>query len=99
MGPATRLNRSRHRFRRIVVLALAFTLVALAANMFWGRSDPVLGNARAPILIAWTSDSLQPKLAEGARQVEGIGAVATARNGVAWLSSLSAKDAAAKQAP
>jgi hypothetical protein len=98
MGPAARVN-SRHRFRRIAVLALVFILLALAANMLWGRSDPVLGNPRAPIMIAWTSDSLQPQLAEGARQVEGIGAVATARNGVAWLNSWSAKDAAAQQPP
>jgi hypothetical protein len=99
MGPGARVNRRTHRFRRIVVLALVFVLLALAANMFWGRSDPVLGDAGAPIAIVWTSDSLQPQLAEGARQVEGIGDVATARNGVAWLNSWSAEDAAAQQAP
>jgi hypothetical protein len=99
MGPGARVDRRTHRFRRVAVLALVFVLLALVANVFWGRSDPVLGDARAPIAIVWTSDSLQPRLAEGARQVEGIGAVATARNGVAWLNSWSAEDAPAKQAP
>lgn len=99
MAPAARLSRRTHRVRRIVVLALVSILLALAAGMFWGRSDPVLGDARAPILIAWTSGSLQPQLAEGARRVEGIGAVATTRNGVAWLDSWSALDAPAKQPP
>lgn len=79
------------RARRIVHLALLLAVLGFAANLFWGRADPVLGEAKAPILLTWTTDSLLPQLAEAAREVDGIGAVATARNGVGWLTSWTAE--------
>lgn len=87
-----------YRVRRIVLLAAVLAVLGLAANLF-GRSDPVLGEADAPILLAWTTDSLLPELAEAAREVEGIGAVATARNGVGWLTSWSADGGPSSQPP
>ena len=88
-----------YRARRIVLLAIVLAALGFAANLFWGRADPVLGEAKAPILLTWTTDSLLPELAEAARDVEGIGAVATARNGVGWLTSWSAEDGTVEQAP
>ncbi|MEX0791113.1 MAG: M15 family metallopeptidase, partial [Actinomycetota bacterium] len=72
---------------------------AFAANLFWGRADPVLGEPNAPILLTWTSESNLPRLAEAAREIDGIGAVATARNGVGWLDSWSSTDGPATAAP
>lgn len=66
---------------------LAAALLAVGANRLFGRGDPVLGRDDAPIMLAWTSDPLLPKLTTAARQAEGIGAVAEARNGVGWLNS------------
>lgn len=80
-----------YRARRFVLLALILVSAALAANLYWGRADPVLGEAKAPIMLTWTTDSLLPELAEAAREVDGIGAVATARNGLGWLTSWSAE--------
>ncbi len=87
------------RARRIVVLALLIAVLGFAANLFWGRADPVLGEAKAPILLTWTTDSLLPDLAEAARDVDGIGAVATARNGVGWLTSWTAEGGAPGEPP
>ncbi len=66
---------------------------------FLGPGDPVLGEAKAPILLTWTTDSLLPELAEAAREVDGIGAVATARNGVGWLTSWTAEGRHPRSAP
>ncbi|HEX2148550.1 MAG TPA: M15 family metallopeptidase [Actinomycetota bacterium] len=94
------MNRvSSYRARRLVVLGFVLVVLGFAANLFWGRSDPVLGEADAPILMTWTSSAQLPSLAEAARETEGIGAVATARNGVGWLNSWSAKDGKAGEAP
>ncbi|HYN98566.1 MAG TPA: hypothetical protein VEU28_02720, partial [Actinomycetota bacterium] len=90
---------SSYRARRLVLLALVLILLGFAANLFWGRSEPVLGEPDAPILMTWTSSAQLPSLAEAARETEGIGAVATARNGVGWLNSWSAKDGEARQSP
>lgn len=87
------------RARRIVVLALLLTVAGFAANLFWGRADPVLGEAKAPILLTWTTDSRLPQLAEAARDVDGIGAVATARNGLGWLTSWNAEGGNPGQPP
>lgn len=91
-------RRPRFSARRLAVLALLVAVVAVGVNVLRSPGDPVLGNPEAPILIAWTSDSLMPALADGARAAEGIGAVATARNGVAWLTSWEA-DGSGAQAP
>ncbi|CAN5800479.1 hypothetical protein BH23ACT12_BH23ACT12_23000 [soil metagenome] len=88
-----------YRARRIAVLAVLLAAAAFAANLFGGRADPVLGEPKAPILITWTSETNLPRLAETARAVAGIGAVATARNGVGWLDSWSSADGPATVAP
>lgn len=75
-----------YRVRRITLLA-AVLAVAIGAYLFWGRSDPVLGDPKAPVLMAWTSEDLLPDLAQAARGADGIGQVAVARNGVGWLTS------------
>ncbi|HEX2053982.1 MAG TPA: M15 family metallopeptidase [Actinomycetota bacterium] len=90
-------SRARYRLRRLITLLVAAVLVAAGANYFLGQ-DPVLGNPKAPILLAWTRDDLLPELAEAAREAEGIGAVATARNGVGWLNSWG-PDGATRSAP
>jgi hypothetical protein len=88
-----------YRARRIGILVLLVAAAGFAANLFWGRADPVLGDPKAPILITWTSEDNLPRLAEAARAVDGIGAVATARNGVGWLDSWSPSGGAATAAP
>lgn len=88
-----------HRALRIGILALLLAAAVFAGTAFWGRADPVLGDPRAPILIAWTSASNLPRLAEAAREIDGIGAVATARNGVGWLDSWSPTGGPATAAP
>lgn len=88
-----------YRARRIGILVLLVAAAGFAANLFWGRADPVLGDPKAPILITWTSEDNLPRLAEAARAVDGIGAVATARNGVGWLDSWSPSGGAAAAAP
>lgn len=87
--PAARAARRRRRNPAGRLLAFALLVLLLAGGAYWflGRSAPVLGNPRAPILLAWTTDDLLPELAEAAREADGIGAVATARNGIGWLSS------------
>ena len=92
-------SRTRYRRNRLVLLSICLAVAALGANLLWGRSDPVMGNPKAPILMAWTSDSLLPRLAQAARQAEGIGAVAEARNGVGWLSAWTPAGDATRSAP
>lgn len=74
-----------------MAFVLAAALLAVGANRLFGRGDPVLGSDDAPILLAWTSDALLPQLTTAARQAEGIGAVAEARNGIGWLNSWGAE--------
>jgi hypothetical protein len=95
----TRSGNPNFRTRRLVVLVVVAALVALGANRVFGRADPVLGTADAPILLAWTSDDLLPELADASREAEGIGAVAEARNGVGWLTSWGAEGAPAETPP
>ncbi len=92
-------RRRRYRTRRFLLLAVVLAALGAGANQLWGRADPVLGNPKAPILLAWTSERMLPRLAEAAGQAEGIGAVAQARNGVGWATSWAAKDGRADSAP
>ncbi|HVL50622.1 MAG TPA: M15 family metallopeptidase [Actinomycetota bacterium] len=94
-GTSGRTNRP----RGIVLVVLVLLALGFAANALWGRADPVLGDPRAPVLLAWTSDRLLPQLGEAARRADGIGAVVEVRNGVGWISSWESDDGDSTQAP
>jgi hypothetical protein len=62
-------------------------------------AEPLLGERDSPILLAWTSNKVDPGFAARAAQLPGVAAVAEVRNGIGWLSSWAAEGGTAKSAP
>lgn len=98
-SPAAPARRKSFRVRRRVALIAVLAVVAALATLLWGRSEPVLGNPDARILLAWTSEDLLDDLARAARDADGVASVAEARNGVGWLTSWSAAGGEAEVPP
>jgi hypothetical protein len=87
--------------RRAVVVGAAFVAGALVGGAVMltlpvtGMRDvpppaptpppPVLGEAPAPTLLAWTPGSLPDGYARSIRDIRGVQAVTVVRSGVAWL--------------
>ncbi|MEX2586487.1 MAG: M15 family metallopeptidase [Actinomycetota bacterium] len=63
------------------------------------RGDPVLGEPKAPIMLAYGPAAAVPALAEAARQMPKVEAVAEAGNGTGWLTSWKSTGQAASVPP
>lgn len=93
-----------------VLGAIAGGLLMLSlptAGKLPGTSDPAttpptrpeLEKARAATLLAWTPGGLPAGLADAARAVPGVTAVAEVRSGVAWLTSWTDRTGSTSRAP
>ncbi|HEX2178699.1 MAG TPA: M15 family metallopeptidase [Actinomycetota bacterium] len=60
---------------------------------------PAVEKAEVPTLLAWTPGGLPAGLADAARAVPGVTAVAEVRSGVAWLSSWTNRTGSTARAP
>jgi hypothetical protein len=91
-----------HSRRSIPLLAAGLIgLLALATLYTLGTRStaPLLGDRDSPILLAWTSNEVDPAFAGRASRLPGVSAVAAVGNGVGWLSSWGADDGETRSAP
>jgi hypothetical protein len=99
------LQPARHRtpsHRRIPALSTALVVLLAAATIVALRSldaAPLLGDRGSPILLAWTSNEVDPGFAARASRLPGVSSVAEVRNGVGWLSAWSAEGGETGSAP
>lgn len=74
----------------LLIFLFAVTTVFALRNK---SGEPVLGNQKSSVLLAWTSGGVAPTLAAGAAKLPGVKAATEIRNGMGWLTSWAAEGA------